>query len=60
MQLLDDHLFKHWLEKRVTEENVLAKAQNVDDLASRIAKAKAGEIEDDDVRAKKAARELAH
>jgi twitching motility protein PilT len=60
MQLLDDHLFKHWLEKRVTEENVLAKAQNVDDLASRIAKAKAGEIEDDEVRAKKAARELAH
>jgi hypothetical protein len=39
---------------------VLAKAQNVDDLASRIAKAKAGEIEDDEVRAKKAARELAH
>jgi twitching motility protein PilT len=60
MQLLDDHLFKHWLEKRVTEENVLAKAQSVDDLAARIAKAKAGEIEDDEMRAKKAARELAH
>jgi len=59
MQLLDDHLFKHWLEKRVTEENVLAKAQNPDDLAARIAQAKAGVIEDDETRARKAARETA-
>jgi twitching motility protein PilT len=54
MQLLDDHLFKHWLEKRVTEENVLAKAQNPDDLAKRIAQAKAGIIEDEETRGRKA------
>ena len=42
MQLLDDHLFKLWNEKKVKEEDVLAKSQNPDDLAKRIANAKRG------------------
>ncbi|MFM8433889.1 MAG: type IV pili twitching motility protein PilT, partial [Planctomycetia bacterium] len=46
MQLLDDHLFKLWQERKVTEEDVLAKAQAVDDLAKRIANAKRGIYEE--------------
>ncbi|NBW95315.1 MAG: type IV pilus twitching motility protein PilT [Planctomycetia bacterium] len=46
MQLLDDHLFRLWQEKKVREEDVLAKAQSVDDLAKRIANAKHGIYED--------------
>jgi len=58
MQLLDDHLFKLWNEKKVTEEDVLAKAQNVDDLARRIANAKQGIFEDAETVARKAAKDL--
>ena len=47
MQLLDDHLFRLWQEKKVAEEDVLAKAQAVDDLAKRIANAKRGIYEDE-------------
>ena len=47
MQLLDDHLFRLWNEKKVKEEDVLAKAQSVDDLAKRIANAKRGVYEDE-------------
>jgi len=46
MQLLDDHLFRLWNEKKVREEDVLAKAQSVDDLAKRIANAKRGIFDD--------------
>jgi twitching motility protein PilT len=42
MQLLDDHLFRLWQEKKVREEDVLAKSQSIDDLAKRIANAKRG------------------
>jgi twitching motility protein PilT len=58
MQLLDDHLFKLWNQKLVAEEDVMAKAQSPDDLAKRIAAAKEGVIEDDETRARKAAREM--
>ena len=46
MQLLDDHLFRLWNEKKVSEDDVLAKAQSVDDLAKRIANAKRGIYEE--------------
>jgi twitching motility protein PilT len=58
MQLLDDHLFKLWNEKKVAEDDVLAKAQNVDDLARRITNAKQGIFEDAETVARKAAKDL--
>jgi twitching motility protein PilT len=50
MQLLDDHLFRLWQEKKVREEDVLAKAQSYDDLVKRIANAKRGIYEEEPVR----------
>jgi twitching motility protein PilT len=58
MRLLDDDLFRLWSEKKVTEEDVLAKAQSVDDLARRIANAKQGIYEDDEARARRASKDL--
>jgi twitching motility protein PilT len=58
MQLLDDHLFRLWSEKKVTEEDVLAKAQSVDDLAKKISNAKQGIFDDEETVARKAAKEL--
>jgi twitching motility protein PilT len=46
MQLLDDHLFKLWSEKKVTEADVLAKSQNPDELTARIENAKRGIFDD--------------
>jgi len=57
MQLLDDHLFKLWNEKKVTKENVIAKAQNPDDLAQRIFNAERGIFEELDEGSKKAKQE---
>jgi twitching motility protein PilT len=48
MQLLDDHLFRHWKNGVVTEEDVLAKANAPDELAARIANAKRGLFDDDE------------
>lgn len=48
MVLLDDNLFQLWESGKVTEEAVLMKAQAPDDLAARIAKAKAGVFDDDE------------
>jgi twitching motility protein PilT len=42
MQLLDDCLFKLWNEKKVMEQDVLAKCANPADLAARIENAKQG------------------
>jgi len=42
MQLLDDCLFKLWNEKKVSEQDVLAKCASPADLASRIENAKQG------------------
>jgi twitching motility protein PilT len=47
MMLLDDSLFKLWKSGKVLEEDVLGKANNVDDLAQRIANAKKGLFDDD-------------
>jgi Tfp pilus assembly ATPase PilU len=58
MQLLDDHLFRLWSERKVTEENVLAKAQNVEELERRIANAKQGLFDDDETVVKRASKEL--
>jgi twitching motility protein PilT len=46
MQLMDDALFKHWHEERVTIEEVLTKAHNPDELAKRILNAQRGVMED--------------
>ena len=46
MQLLDDHLFKLWNEKKVSEADVLAKSQNPDELTTRIENAKRGIVDD--------------
>ncbi|MEZ6108672.1 MAG: hypothetical protein R3B96_21975 [Pirellulaceae bacterium] len=40
MQLMDDSLFDHWLNERVTVEDVLDKAHDPDGLAKRIATAR--------------------
>jgi twitching motility protein PilT len=48
---MDDALFKLWKAEVVTVEDILAKAQNPDDLAKKIVNAKrmmADEVEDDD------------
>ena len=58
MQLLDDHLFRLWSERKVTEENVLAKAQNFEELERRIINAKQGLFDDDETVAKRASKEL--
>jgi twitching motility protein PilT len=42
MQLLDDHLFRLWNEKKVREEDVMAKCAVPSDLAARIQNAKQG------------------
>ncbi|MEO1993622.1 MAG: ATPase, T2SS/T4P/T4SS family, partial [Pirellulales bacterium] len=51
MQLLDDNLFRLWNEKKVAEQDVLAKSANPADLAARIENAKEGiyeSLNDDD------------
>ena len=48
MRLLDDDLFRLWNEKKVSEEDVMAKAQQPDDLQMRIDQAKRGVYEDED------------
>src|SRR5437763_15581427 len=46
MQLMDDALFKHWKEERITIEDALGKAANPDDLAKRILNAQRGIMDD--------------
>ena len=58
MQLLDDHLFKLWKDKKVAEEDVMYKSQSPDDLMKRIADAKKGIFEDESDIARRAQREL--
>ncbi|MFM8495607.1 MAG: type IV pilus twitching motility protein PilT, partial [Planctomycetia bacterium] len=60
MRLLDDDLFRLWNEKKVTEEDVLAKAQSVDELATRINNAKRGVFDDDETIARRAKKDLEH
>jgi len=56
MRLLDDDLFRLWSERKVSEEDVLAKAQNYDELERRISNAKQGLFDDDETVARRAAR----
>ncbi|MDA1039427.1 MAG: type IV pilus twitching motility protein PilT [Planctomycetota bacterium] len=53
MQLLDDCLFKHWNEKKVSEQDVLAKCANPADLAARIENAKQGIYDSPEDRSRK-------
>jgi twitching motility protein PilT len=53
MRLLDDDLFRLWREKKVAEEDVLAKAQNYDELVNRITNAKRGVFDDDETIARR-------
>jgi len=46
MQLMDDALFKCWLEEKVTIEDILAKAHNPDELAKRVLNAQRGILDD--------------
>jgi twitching motility protein PilT len=48
MQLLDDAMFRIWRDGLVTKEEVLLKAQKIDDLAARIARAERGLFDDDE------------
>ena len=53
MQMLDDALFGLWRDQKVTKQDVLAKANNAEDLAARIANAERGLFDDEeDVRSK--------
>jgi len=47
MQLLDDHMYKLWQQGIVDKKEVLARANNFDDLSARIAKAERGVFDDD-------------
>lgn len=46
MNLMDDSLFNHWVEERVSMEDVLGKSQDPDSLAKRIANARRAMMED--------------
>jgi twitching motility protein PilT len=48
MQLLDDHMFRLWKDGLVEKRDILLRSNNVDELASRIARAERGMFEDDD------------
>lgn len=53
MQLLDEHMFRLWKDGLVEEHEVLIKANNAEELAARIARAKRGLFDDEeDVRAR--------
>ncbi len=58
MKLLDDDLFRLWNERKVKEEDVLAKAQNLDELAKRINNAKQGIFDDEETDARRAGKDL--
>jgi twitching motility protein PilT len=56
MQLMDDHLFKLWQEKKCVKEEVMIKAHSPDELAKRIANAERG-VFDDEADVERAARD---
>jgi len=58
MKLLDDDLFRLWNERKVTEEDVLAKAQSLDELQRRIMNAKQGIFDDEETVARRAGKDL--
>ncbi len=48
MQLLDDHMFKLWKDGLVEKKDILAKANNAEEVARMIARAEQGLLEDED------------
>ena len=48
MQLLDDHMFRLWKDGIVEKSEVLLRANNPDELATKIARAERGMFEDED------------
>lgn len=46
MQLMDDALFNHWREERITVEDALSKAHRPDDLAKRIVAFRRGGVDE--------------
>ena len=48
MQLLDDHMFKLWKQGVVEKQEIFVKANQLDELRSRVAKAERGTLEDED------------
>jgi len=50
MQLLDDHMFQLWRQGLVDKKEILFRANAVDDLEAKIAKAERGILDDDDDR----------
>ena len=48
MQLLDDHMFKLWRQGLVEKKEILFKANSVDELTAKLARAERGVMEDED------------
>ena len=48
MKLLDDSIFKLWKDEKVSQEDAMSKANDPEELAKRIAKAKQGIFEDEE------------
>jgi twitching motility protein PilT len=48
MQLLDDHMFKLWRDGVVDKRDILLKAQSIEELQTRIARAERGMFEDEE------------
>lgn len=48
MQLLDDALFRHWKDKKITKEDAIGKCNRPDDLNNRFARAEAGMMDEDE------------
>ena len=48
MKLLDDAIFDHWQNEKVSQEDAMSKANDPEELAKRIAKAKQGIFDDEE------------
>jgi twitching motility protein PilT len=48
MQLLDDSLFRHWKDRKISKEDAMGKCNRPDDLANRISRAEAGLLDDEE------------
>ena len=57
MQLLDDHMFKLWQSGIVDKREILLRANSVDELAAKIARAERGLLEDEEEAARRLEKE---
>ena len=48
MQLLDDALFRHWKDRKISKEDAIGKCNRPDDLTARIARAEAGMFDEEE------------